>query len=79
MEFDFTEEQKLIVETARKVGENFGPAYWRDIDSEKEFPRKFWDAVCEAGLAATMVPEEYGGSGLGMQEMAMIVYLLPKR
>lgn len=76
MEFDFTEEQKLIVETARKVGENFGPAYWRDIDGEKEFPRKFWDAVCEAGLAATMVPEEYGGSGLGMQEMAMIVETL---
>jgi acyl-CoA dehydrogenase len=76
MEFDFTEEQKLIVETARKVGENFGPAYWREIDSEKEFPRKFWDAVCEAGLAATMVPEEYGGSGLGMQEMSMIVETL---
>jgi acyl-CoA dehydrogenase len=73
MDFEFSEHQRLIAETARKVGDSFGVEYWTKQDAKHAFPREFWDAVCEAGLAATMVPEEYGGSGLGMLEMALIV------
>ncbi len=73
MEFEFSEQQRLIADTARRVGDEFGPDYWRKQDSKKEFPREFWDAVCEAGLSGTLVPEEYGGSELGMFEKALIV------
>ena len=73
MEFDLNEQQRLIGETARKLGEDFGPEYWTAQDGKHEFPRQFWDAVCESGLSGTMVPEEFGGSGLGMSEMAVII------
>jgi acyl-CoA dehydrogenase len=73
MDFDLTDQQRLIGETARKLGEQFGLDYWTERDRKHEFPREFWNAVCEAGLSGTMVAEEFGGSGLGMSEMAVII------
>ncbi len=73
MNFDLNDEQKMIAESARKVGERFGLDYWRDHDARKAFPQEFWHAVCEAGLCGVALPEEHGGSGLGMVEMALIV------
>ena len=73
MDFLLSDEQKMIAETARKVGEQFGLDYWRKLDSEKQFPAEFWSAVCAAGLCGVALPEKYGGSGLGMLEMALII------
>jgi acyl-CoA dehydrogenase len=52
MDFQPTEQQRMIVETARKVGETFGLDYWRDLDAKKEFPHEAWRAICEAGLSS---------------------------
>lgn len=73
MDFSQPEEHRLLAETARRVGERFGLDYWRERDANKEFATAFWQAVCDAGLCGVAVPEEYGGSGLGMQEMAIII------
>ena len=73
MEFDLTEQQSAIGEVARKLGHDFGVEYWTKKDQTEEFPREFWDAICESGLSGTLVPEEFGGSGLGMSEMAIII------
>lgn len=76
MEFSLTEEQKMIVETAKRVGQEFGPEYWAEKDKKKEFPQECWQVICETGLAGVALPEEYGGSGLGMTELALIVETL---
>ncbi|MDX5360231.1 MAG: acyl-CoA/acyl-ACP dehydrogenase [Alphaproteobacteria bacterium] len=73
MDFRLTEEQDMIVETARRVGERFGLDYWRKQDAEKAFPAEAWKAICEAGLGGVALPEEHGGGGLGMLEMALII------
>lgn len=73
MDFSQQEDHRLLAETARRVGERFGLEYWHQRDSKKEFGEAFWQAVCDAGLCGVAVPEEYGGSGLGMQEMALII------
>lgn len=73
MDFILNEEQKLMIETARKVGEKFGPDYWRALDAEKAFPTECWQAICDAGLTGAMLPEEFGGAGLGMVEVALII------
>lgn len=76
MDFDRTDEQAMMVETARRVGQKFGLDYWRDLDARKEYPRAIWQEICDAGLCGVAVAEEYGGSGLGMAEMAMVVETL---
>jgi acyl-CoA dehydrogenase len=73
MDFRLDDEQKMMVDTARQVGERFGLEYWRKQDAAKAFPTEYWKAVCDAGLCGVALPEEHGGSGLGMMEMALIV------
>jgi len=76
MDFLLSDDQKMIAETARKVGDQFGLDYWRNLDARKSFPAEFWSAVCEAGLCGVALPEKYGGAGLGMLEMALIIETL---
>lgn len=73
MDFSLTEEQRIIARTARKIGDHFGLEYWRRQDEAKAFPREFWKAVCDAGLCGVALPTDAGGTGLGMQEMALII------
>ncbi len=73
MDFVLSDEQTLIIETARKVGEAFGPDYWREKDAAKAYPQECWQAICDAGLAGAMLPVEHGGGGLGMVDTALII------
>jgi acyl-CoA dehydrogenase len=76
MDFRLTDEQKLIIEAARKVGDRFGTEYWRKQDAAKAFPKEFWLAVCDAGLCGAALPTAVGGAGLGMLELALVVETL---
>jgi acyl-CoA dehydrogenase len=73
MDFQFSDEQKMMVDSARQIGERFGLEYWRKQDAAKAFPTEYWKAVCDAGLCGAALPTEHGGSGLGMMELALIV------
>jgi len=68
----------MMIETARQIGERFGLDYWRQKDAAKEYPHEVWQAICEAGIAGMMVPESYGGLGLGMVELALCIEELCK-
>lgn len=76
MDFRLNDEQRMMIETARQIGDTFGLEYWRKQDEKKAFPQEYWKAVCDAGLAGVALPEEHGGSGLGMMEMSLIVEAL---
>ncbi|MGE3594126.1 MAG: acyl-CoA dehydrogenase family protein [Dehalococcoidia bacterium] len=73
MDFSFTQEQQMMIDAARKVGARFGLDYWRAKDAAKEYPGECWQAICDAGLVGVMIPEEFGGSGLGMLELALVI------
>src|SRR3546814_14012296 len=73
MDFQLTEEQRMIADSATQLGERFGLEYWRDLDARKAFPHECWRAICEAGLCGVALPSEYGGAELGGFEMALII------
>jgi acyl-CoA dehydrogenase len=73
MDFRFDDSQRMMIDSARQIGERFGLEYWRRLDAEKSFPSEYWRTVCDAGLCGVALPEEHGGSGLGMLEMSLIV------
>ncbi len=50
--------------TVQKVCEDFSGEYWRARDREREYPTEFVDKLTELGLLASLIPEQYGGSGL---------------
>nr|WP_300315819.1 acyl-CoA dehydrogenase family protein [Halomonas sp.] len=62
-----------IRDGVRSLCANFDDAYWRQVDEEKGFPEAFVNALTEAGWLAAMIPEEYGGSGLGLTEASVIL------
>src|SRR5712692_2737477 len=68
-----TDEREMMVDLARRVGQRWGLDYWLDQDRKKQFPADAWREICRAGLGSVQLPVEYGGGGLGMVEMAMIV------
>ena len=66
MEVQLTEEQALMLETARRIGAAYGLDYWRGLDERGDYPSEMWRAICDAGFGGIALPEEYGGAGLGM-------------
>jgi acyl-CoA dehydrogenase len=51
----------------------FPDAYWRALDGERAYPEAFVAALTRAGWLAALVPEEYGGSGLGVTEASVVL------
>ncbi len=73
MSIDWTEDQLQMRESARALSARFDGPYWRRCDQEGRFPQEFWDACAEAGFLGVMIPEQYGGSGLGLTEACLIL------
>jgi acyl-CoA dehydrogenase len=73
MDFNLTQEQLQIRDEIRKVCREFPDAYWREIDSRKEYPDAFVRKLSELGWLAALIPEEYGGAGLGITEASIIL------
>lgn len=76
MDFELTAEQKMIVEAASDIAKDFGPEYWREKDKKHEFPEDFWKTLVEAGFPGIVIPENYGGAGMGMYEMVLAMETL---
>ena len=73
MDFNLTQEQLQIREEIKKVCKDFPDAYWREIDSKKDYPEAFVRKLSELGWLAALIPEEYGGTGLGITEASIIL------
>ncbi len=65
MDFSFGPELESIRDAARRLCARFDDDYWSARDEGHEFPWEFYDAFAEQGWIGILVPEEYGGAGLG--------------
>ena len=57
----------------RDLCRSFPDAYWRELDSRRAYPEAFVKALTDAGYLAALIPEAYGGSGLGVAEASVIL------
>jgi acyl-CoA dehydrogenase len=57
----------------RDLCKAFPDSYWRELDARREYPEDFVKALTGAGYLAALIPEEYGGSGLGITEASVIL------
>jgi acyl-CoA dehydrogenase len=76
MDFRLSEEQEMMLETARRIGAEFGLDYWRQLDERGGYPSEMWQAICKAGFGGIALPEEHGGAGLGMLDQALVIEAL---
>lgn len=73
MDFGLTSDQELMLATLRDVCKPYGLEYWREKDRAHEFITEFWDALGAGGWLGISIPEEYGGSGQGAVDVALVV------
>ena len=57
----------------RSLCQPFPDAYWRELDARRAYPDEFVKALTDAGYLAALIPEEYGGSGLGVGDASIIL------
>ena len=62
-----------IRDAVRALCAEFPDAYHRDVDTRRAYPEAFVDALTKAGWLAALIPQEYGGSGLGLAEASVIM------
>lgn len=73
MDFNLSVEQQQIRDEIRKLCKEFPDGYWREVDHNKAYPEAFVRKLSELGWLAALIPEEYGGTGLGVTEASIIL------
>lgn len=74
MNFALTESQELIKKEVGALARQFSLDYWLDKDDKAEYPHEFVKAFADNGWLGIMIPEVYGGAGLGVTEAALMLH-----
>ncbi|HLJ60206.1 MAG TPA: acyl-CoA dehydrogenase family protein [bacterium] len=73
MSIELTDDQRLICEAVRDLCAKYPDAYWRTLDETSAYPDAFIEALSAGGWLAALIPEAYGGTGLGIMEASLIL------
>lgn len=68
-----TDEHDMIRDEVRKLCAQYPDEYWRQLDAARKYPSEFVDALTRAGYLSVLIPEEFGGTGLGLSAAAAIL------
>ena len=74
MDFALTESQEMIRKEVATLARSFSLDYWLDKDRKAEYPTEFVKAFADNGWLGLMIPEAYGGTGLGVTEAAIMLH-----
>ncbi|WP_396169980.1 acyl-CoA dehydrogenase family protein [Flavobacterium sp.] len=78
MNFDYSETQKMIAESARDFAEKYIRPHIMEWDEHQKFPVPLFKKMGKMGFMGVLVPEELGGSGLGYHEYIAVVEEISK-
>lgn len=62
-----------IRDAVARLCANFPPSYWRELDRERAYPSAFVEKLNASGYLAILIPQDYGGSGLGVSAAAAVL------
>ena len=73
MDFQINKEQQLIRKAVREICNKYPNSYWRELDSNKLYPEDFVQDLTKHGWLSILIPEEFGGGGLGITEASIVL------
>ncbi|MFN0073171.1 MAG: acyl-CoA dehydrogenase family protein [Chloroflexota bacterium] len=73
MPIELSQEQEAIRAAVREICQDYPDAYWREVDKNQAYPDAFVNALTRAGWLGALIPESYGGAGLGITEASLIL------
>jgi alkylation response protein AidB-like acyl-CoA dehydrogenase len=73
IDLTLTDDQRALKVGVTEICKRYPGEYWRDLDTRREYPEKFVNELTQAGYLGCLIPQEYGGAGLGMREGSLIL------
>src|SRR5215831_12618820 len=73
MNLTLTDEQRALRDGVADICKRYPGEYWRALDVKREYPEAFVDDLTKAGYLGALIPEQYGGAGLGIFEGSLIL------
>ena len=64
---------KQIRDSVATICQKYGEEYWRNLDKKKEYPTDFVKEMTTSGFLNLLIPQEYGGAGLGLKEACVVL------
>ena len=74
MDYGLSELQHTVRRETLALAGSFGLDYWREKDRDETYPWEFVRAFADAGWLGVVIPEAYGGSGLGVTEAGLLLH-----
>ncbi|MCZ7526673.1 MAG: acyl-CoA dehydrogenase family protein [Acidimicrobiia bacterium] len=71
MDFHLPESAQAVQEGVRRIAQKYDLDYWGDCQKAVRFPEEVWQDLAQGGWLGLCIPEEYGGAGQGLLEMAV--------
>ena len=68
-----TDQQRLVRDSIRDICGDFDRSYWRQRDKQGEYPQEFANELAAGGWFGALLPEEYGGAGMGTEEVVVMM------
>jgi acyl-CoA dehydrogenase len=68
-----TDEQRALRAGVAEICKRYPGEYWRELDARREYPDAFVRELTQAGYLAALIPQEYGGAGLGIVDGSLIL------
>ena len=68
-----TDQQRLVRDSIRDICEDFDQSYWRQQDKHGEYPHEFANELADGGWFGALLPEAYGGAGMGAEEVVVMM------
>ena len=79
MDFNYTENQKDLILAISNSIKNFDDNYWLECDNNASFPHEFVNTLADGGWLGIAMPEEFGGSNLGVTESALMMMTIAEK
>ncbi|MGH7325951.1 MAG: acyl-CoA dehydrogenase family protein [Candidatus Rokuibacteriota bacterium] len=73
MNLTLTDEQRALRDGVAEICKRYPGEYWRTLDAKREYPEAFVTDLTKAGYLAVLIPDAYGGAGLGVTEASLIL------
>jgi acyl-CoA dehydrogenase len=73
MDFTLTDEQLAMSKAVAQICTEFPGEYWRELEESGAYPERFVRALTDHGWLSILIPEEYGGAGLGLTEAGLVL------
>ena len=78
MNFELNEQQLAVKDVVARICAQFDENYWLERDTDGAFPEEFVRAITDGGWLGIAMPEEYGGSGLGITETTVLTHTIAR-